>query len=84
MSKGPCTHLIYTLAPKYLNKNYMKANVYTTGILVHGPHEGMSGLITLSRHVRPAYPRMPELMGCGVEKRLDASARRGRPSFTTV
>ena len=27
--KGPCTQLVYTLAPKYLYRDYFKANVYT-------------------------------------------------------
>ena len=27
--KGPCTHIAYTWAPKYLNTDYMKAHVYT-------------------------------------------------------
>ena len=27
--KGPCTQIEYTLAPKYLNGDYFKANVYT-------------------------------------------------------
>ena len=26
---GPCTHIAYTWAPKYLNRDYLKANVYT-------------------------------------------------------
>ena len=34
-AKGPCTHIAYTLVPKYLNRDYMKANVYT--IWLHGP-----------------------------------------------
>ena len=33
--KGPCTQIVYTLAPKYLYKDYFKAKVYT--IWVHGP-----------------------------------------------
>ena len=33
--KGPCTQIVYTLAPKYLYGDYFKANVYT--IWVHGP-----------------------------------------------
>ena len=33
--KGPCTQIVYTLAPKYLNRGYFKAKVYT--IWVHGP-----------------------------------------------
>ena len=39
--KGPCTQIVYTLAPKYLYRDYLSANVYT--IWVHGP------LGTLSR-----------------------------------
>ena len=27
--EGPCTHVVYTLAPMYLNRDYFKANVYT-------------------------------------------------------
>ena len=27
--EGPCTHIVYTLAPMYLNRDYFKANVYT-------------------------------------------------------
>ena len=27
--KGPCTHIVYTLAPKYLYRDYIKDNVYT-------------------------------------------------------
>ena len=33
--KGPCTQIVYTLAPMYLYREYFKANVYT--IQVHGP-----------------------------------------------
>ena len=33
--KGPCTQIVYTFAPKYLNRDYCKAKVYT--IWVHGP-----------------------------------------------
>ena len=33
--KGPCTQIVYTLAPKYLNRDYIEAIVYT--IWVHGP-----------------------------------------------
>ena len=33
--KGPCAHIVYTLAPMYLYRDYFKANVYT--IRVHGP-----------------------------------------------
>ena len=33
--KGPCTQIVYTLALKYLYRDYIKANVYT--IWVHGP-----------------------------------------------
>ena len=33
--KGPCTQIVYTLAPKYLYRDYFKAKVYT--IWVHGP-----------------------------------------------
>ena len=32
---GPCTQIVYTLAPKYLYRDYIKANVST--IWVHGP-----------------------------------------------
>ena len=32
---GPCAQMVYTLAPKYLYRDYIKANVYT--IWVHGP-----------------------------------------------
>ena len=32
--KGPCTQIIDTLAPKYPNRDYFKANVYT--IWAHG------------------------------------------------
>ena len=32
--KGPCTQTVYTLAPKYLNRDYFKAKVYT--ISLHG------------------------------------------------
>ena len=28
--KGPCTQIAYTLAPKYLDRDYFKAEVYTT------------------------------------------------------
>ena len=28
-SKGPCSQIVYTLAPKYLYRDYFKANVYT-------------------------------------------------------
>ena len=34
-SKGPCTQIVYTLAPKYLYRDYFKAKVST--IWVHGP-----------------------------------------------
>ena len=33
--KGPCTQIVYTLAPKYLYSDYFKDKVYT--IWVHGP-----------------------------------------------
>ena len=33
--KGPCTQIVDTLAPKYPNRDYFKAKVYT--IWVHGP-----------------------------------------------
>ena len=36
--QGPCTQIVYTLAPKYLYKGYFKAKVYT--IWVPGPLEG--------------------------------------------
>ena len=32
--KGPCTHIVYTLAPKYLYRDYFQAKVCTTW--VHG------------------------------------------------
>ena len=32
---GPCTHIVYTLAPKYPNRDYFKAKVYA--VWVHGP-----------------------------------------------
>ena len=32
--KGPCAQIAYTLAPKYLYRDYFKAKVYT--IWVHG------------------------------------------------
>ena len=36
--KGPCTQIVYTLAPKYLHRYYFKAKVYTAyTIWVHGP-----------------------------------------------
>ena len=35
LPKGPCTQRVYTLAPKYLDRDYFKAKVYT--IWVHGP-----------------------------------------------
>ena len=34
ISKGPCTQTVYTLAPKYLYRDYFKATVYT--IWAHG------------------------------------------------
>ena len=37
--KGPCTQIVYTLAPKYLYRDYFKAKVYT--IWVHGPLGGI-------------------------------------------
>ena len=33
--KDPCAQIVYTLAPKYLYRDYIKAKVYT--ICVHGP-----------------------------------------------
>ena len=33
-SKGPCAQIVYTSAPKYLYRDYLKANVYTIG--AHG------------------------------------------------
>ena len=33
--KDPCTQIVYTLALKYLYRDYIKAKVYT--IWVHGP-----------------------------------------------
>ena len=33
--KGPCTQIVYTLAPKYLYRDYFKDKEYT--IWVHGP-----------------------------------------------
>ena len=33
--EGPCTQIVYTLAPKCLYRDYLKAKVYT--IWVHGP-----------------------------------------------
>ena len=33
--KGLCTQIVYTLAPTYLYRDYIKAKVYT--IWVHGP-----------------------------------------------
>ena len=33
--KGPCTHIVYTVAPKYLYRDYFKAKVCT--VWVHGP-----------------------------------------------
>ena len=33
--EGPCTQIVYTLAPKYLYRDYIKAKVST--IWVHGP-----------------------------------------------
>ena len=33
--KGPCTHIVDTLAPKYPNRDYFKAKVST--IWPHGP-----------------------------------------------
>ena len=33
--KGPCTQIVYTLAPKYLYRDYFKAKLCT--IRVHGP-----------------------------------------------
>ena len=33
--RGPCTRIVYTLALKYLYRDYIKAKVYT--IWVHGP-----------------------------------------------
>ena len=35
LPKGPCTQIVYTLALKYLYRDYIKAKVYT--IWVHGP-----------------------------------------------
>ena len=44
--EGPCTQIVDTLAPKYPNRDYLKAKVYTTW--VHGPSgkaaSGMSDL----------------------------------------
>ena len=31
--KGPCTQIVYTLALKYLYRDYIKAKVYTTWVL---------------------------------------------------
>ena len=28
-SKGPCAYIVYTLALRYINRDYMKAKVYT-------------------------------------------------------
>ena len=33
--KGPCTQIVYTLAPKYLHGDCFKGKIYT--IWVHGP-----------------------------------------------
>ena len=33
--KGPCTQIVYTLAPMYLYREYFTAKVYT--VWVHGP-----------------------------------------------
>ena len=33
--KGLCTRIVYTLTPKYLHRDYFKANVYT--VWTHGP-----------------------------------------------
>ena len=46
--EGPCTEIVYTLAPKYLYRDYFKAKVYT--IWVHGPlgfgsDPGLNGLL---------------------------------------
>ena len=38
--KGPCTQIVYTSAPMYLNRDYFKAKVYT--IWVHGPFANAS------------------------------------------
>ena len=34
-TKGPCTQIVYALAPKYLYRDYFKAKVYT--VWAHGP-----------------------------------------------
>ena len=31
--KGPCTQIVYTLAPKYLYRDYFKAKVYLFGYM---------------------------------------------------
>ena len=44
--KGPSIHIVYTLALKYLYRDYIKAKVFTSW--VHGP----SGFISSSRKVQ--------------------------------
>ena len=40
--RGPCTHIVYTLAPKYPYRDYFKARVYTVWVpssSLFGPSE---------------------------------------------
>ena len=59
--KCPCTLivLVYTLAPKYLYKNYFKAKIYT--IWVHGPVEDCDRCYSLLCGRNPTPPaQIPE------------------------
>ena len=51
--KGPCTQIVYTLAPKYLYRDYIKAKVYT--IWAHGP----LGLVNAAARLDMLYLSLP-------------------------
>ena len=57
--KGPCTQIVYTLAPKYLYRDYFKAKVYA--IWVHGlvlqmcrSTKQTAGIVSVASVIRPA------------------------------
>ena len=55
--KGPCAQIVYTLGPKYPNREYFKGKVYNT-IWAHGP-VGYISEIEQRRRESSRRPRHP-------------------------
>ena len=78
LSKGPCTQIVYTLAPKYLNRDYIEAIVYT--IWVHGP----LGLVFFQEMMSMASRQTASTQSSGTMVRVSVASTQGSEYLLVV